>query len=151
MLASSGGGDLGGLFGPSWDGAEPFVCAMNERVTIEGVDANLPGAVAITATQNCEVTIVDSNITARIGIQANGNGLIRLQNTTIRASEVGVSLSINKDLILEGGSITSDGIGVVATLNSEIRAMSGTIEGSPAVRTSLNATLYNTGAQVIDR
>ncbi len=136
---------------PAWDGTTPFRCGGNDQVTIEGVTANLPNDVAITASVNCSVTIIDSTINARAGIAASGNAAIELRRTTINATETGADLALNNQLTLDGSQIVAGGVGVDAKMNSRIQLNSGTIEGSPAVTTQMNATLTNVAGEIVDR
>lgn len=135
----------------AWNGATPFRCSGGDEVVLTGVTANLPNDVAITVSGNCELTLVDSSITARVGLEGDSNGVIRLRNSVLRGSEAGARLSMNQDLELEGGEISSAGVGIEASGNSEVTLLRGRVEGHPAVRTSLNAELANRGAEIVER
>lgn len=149
-VLSSGSGS-GGFLGPSWDGDGPFRCGGNDEVVIEGVTTELPDDTAITAALNCDVTIRDSHITAREGIDASGNGVVRLENTTILATGVGIRAGLNKRIELVDSVVVADGVGVEASMNAEIMLQGGRIQGSPvAVTTNMNAELDNRGGELID-
>jgi len=137
---------------PAWDGSAPFSCGMNDSVRIDGVTANLPGQVAIRVSQNCQLEISNSQITAAVGIQAEGNREVRLRATTIVASEVGVRVSQNKSLVIAGGSVMAAGPAVEASGNASVTLRPGaTLEGSPAVETSGNARFNNAGGEVVEK
>lgn len=145
--ASSGGP----IFGPAWDGEAPFRCGGNDEIRIEGVTANLPGQTAVTADLNCEVTIVDSEITAATGIDASGNGTIRLENTTIHASGTGIRAALNKNIVLQQSVVIADGVGVEAGINSDVTITGGRVQGSPrAIQMGHNGDLNNQGGELID-
>lgn len=138
--------------GPSWDGSAPFSCSMNEDVRIEGVIANLPGQTAITAGLNCDVTLVNAVITAGRGIDASGNGIIRLENSTIRSTGVGIAASQNKRVVLVNSQVVAGSVGVEARQNADVTIEGGRVEGSPrAVVTGRNGELVNRGATLVDR
>lgn len=139
-----------GLLGPVWDGTAPFACGGNDSVTIEGVTANLPNDTAIRVSSNCELTIIGSSITARVGIEADGNRSVRLQNTVIQATETGIFIGGNKQLVLDQSDVVAGGIGVHASGNAQTQLRGGKIEGSPAMSTSGNARLENLGGNVVD-
>lgn len=137
---------------PSWDGSAPFSCGGNDEVRIEGVHASLPGQTAIRATLNCDVTIVGSEITAARGIEASGNGTVRLENTTVRASETGIVASMNKRVVLVNSQIIAGAVGVDASGNANVTIEGGHVEGSPvAVRTGQNGEVINHGGDLVDR
>ena len=79
----------------TWDGSAPFRCAGGDRVVLARVTANLPNDVAITVRGNCELTLLDSSVTACIGVEGDFNGVIHLWNSVLRASEAGARLSMN--------------------------------------------------------
>ncbi len=135
----------------SWNGSAPFSCGANSDVRIEGVTANLPGQTAITASLNCSVTLVDSHITAARGIDASGNGVTRLENSTLDTTGPGIVVSMNKNLVLVNSRVTAGGVGVEASMNSEITIDGGSVQGSPvAVRPGRHG-MSNNGGQLIDQ
>lgn len=145
-------GGLPSVLGPSWDGSAPFSCSGNEDVRIEGVHASLPNQTAIRASVNCDLTIVDSDITAARGIDASGNGTIRLENTTLRTSETGIEASMNKRVVLVNSQVIAGGVGVDARQNADVTVEGGRVEGSPvAIRTDRNGELVNHGGELVDR
>jgi hypothetical protein len=148
----TGSGGIPAVLGPSWDGTAPFECSGNEEVRIEGVHATLPGQTAVRARLNCDVTIIDSDITAMRGIDASGNGTTRLENTTLRTSSTGIELSMNKRLILVNSQIIAGGVGIDARQNADVTLEGGRVEGSPvAVQIDRNGELVNHGAALVDR
>ena len=122
LLATGGLSSLP-FFG--WDGTEPFSCGGNESVTIEGVTANLPGETAITADANCELTIIDSRITARNGVRASGNRNVTIRGSTIIADGVAIEVTQNKQLEMEDTEVRSP-------------AAPGTGMGEPVIRADGN-------------
>lgn len=136
---------------PSWDGTVPFSCGGNDQVTIDGVTANLPNDVAITVTANCALTITNSTINARVGVDADGNRAVRLHSSVVSATATGIFLNGNKQLVLDQSDVIAGGVGVQASGNAQIQLNGGKIEGSPSVATSGNARLQNQGGNLIDR
>ena len=84
------------------------------------------------------------------GVDATGNGIIRLENTTIDATETGIAVTMNKDVELIDSRVTAGGIGIEARMNSEITVQGGRVEGSPAVSPGRHG-IDNRGAELVDR
>jgi len=101
----------------AWDGVSTLVCTGNQQVTLIGQTANLPGMRAITASGNCQLTIVNCTITAQDVITASGNSRVTIT----------------------GGAITGSGTSIVASGNATVTVAGTAVEGR--VRRSGGATL----------
>lgn len=148
---SSSGFSVPAISAPVWDGTTPFVCSGNDDLRVEGVTANLPGQVAVSVRQNCRLELVDCRITARVGVEAEGNRSVRLTRCTIQASETGALVSQNKALELSDTTVIAAEAAVEATGNGRIILHGGQLEGSPAVRTEQAARFDQRGGQVVDK
>lgn len=73
----------------AWDGKSPLSCSGSDEVTVKGVTAKLT-APAITASGSCKLTLVDVNLTAPTGIEANGNAVVTVQGGSITATNFAV-------------------------------------------------------------
>ncbi len=136
--------------GLGWDGSQPFRCGGNDSVRISGVHANLPRATAITIEANCEVEIIDSEITAWEGIRADGNRRVLIRNSTIRASGVGIRAGGNKEIELDNSTVIAEGYGVEADGIARVTVSGGRLEGSPeAIVTSGLASWENRGGEIV--
>lgn len=121
----------------SWDGTGPFRCGGNDSVRISGVTANLPRDTAITVEANCELEIVDSNITAWQGIEAGGNRRVVIRNSTIRATGTGIRADGNKHIeLINSTVIASGGPGVEASGIAHVLVEGGRVEGTPLAITT---------------
>ena len=96
-----------------WSGNAPFRCGGNASMEVRGAQASLPGQVAIIAEQNCELTLVDVEVSAETAVLARGNARV----------------NVHGDSTLQG-----DRFAVEAQGNSEVNAYGATIVGGVDVR-----------------
>lgn len=90
-----------------WDGKSPFTCGGNDNVKLEKVTAKLASGTAVTASGNCQVTVVSCDITAPVGFEAEGNAKITVT----------------------GGSVTSTENSAIASANAKVDFLGTTVKG----------------------
>ncbi len=69
----------------AWDGKSTFECKANDAVTLSGITANVSGT-AIKASGNCQLTLVNVNLTAPVAIDAGGAAKITMTGGSITAT-----------------------------------------------------------------
>lgn len=65
-----------------WDGKSTLTCGGNDAISVTGVNATA----GIKAGANCQVTLVNVNITAPVAIDASGNAKVTMTGGSINAS-----------------------------------------------------------------
>jgi hypothetical protein len=90
----------------SWDGKTPYACGGNENVKIESVTANISSGSAITAGGNCQLLLVNCNITAPTGISALGNAKVTVKGGSIKASDEAINALGNVEVNVDGAKVT---------------------------------------------
>jgi hypothetical protein len=88
-----------------WDGKSTFTCGGNDNVTLKKVTAKVEGT-AIKASANCQLTLVDVNITAPVGIEAGGNAKVTMASGSIKATTNSVVASANAQVNVTGATVT---------------------------------------------
>jgi hypothetical protein len=100
-----------------WDGKSTYTCMGPAPVTLQGASANLSSGTAISATGNCQLTLVNPSITAPVAIDANGNAKITITGGSITGSTNSIVVSGNAQLIASGttvkGATKSGGLGKI--------------------------------------
>ena len=114
---------------------------------------NLEGRTALTAEGNCDLRIVDSEITAHVGIEAGGNRSVTIENSVIRSVGPAVIAGGNRRIeIVNSQLISSEGVGIEAGGNVRVVVSGGRVEGTPvAVQTRANARLDHRTGDVVNR
>lgn len=85
-----------------WDGKSTFECGGTDAVTLSGVKATA----GITALGNCQLTLVDCDITAPTGIDANGNAQITMTGGSINGSSFAVKANGLAKVTMTGTKVT---------------------------------------------
>lgn len=82
-----------GTSGPvDWDGRSTFVCSGNDVVTLSGVKADVKGT-GVRASANCQLTLVNVDLTAPVGIEASGNAKVTVTGGSVTSSSNAVVAS----------------------------------------------------------
>ena len=82
-----------GTAGPvDWDGKSTFVCSGNDAFTLSGVKADVKGT-GIRASANCQLTLVNVDLTAPVGIEASGNAKVTVTGGSVTSSSNAVVAS----------------------------------------------------------
>ncbi|MCB9762138.1 MAG: hypothetical protein H6739_20120 [Alphaproteobacteria bacterium] len=90
----------------TWDGAEPLVCAGNERMEIKGVTARLPYGPVIEANGNCQLTLVECVIEGPTAIYAAGNARVRLERGSVTGADFAFDLGGNAQVEVRGAAVS---------------------------------------------
>jgi hypothetical protein len=94
--------------GPSdWDGSSPFECKAADKKTIRGVTAQFDGP-AVVARNSCQLTIIDSDITGTIAIQADNAAKITVQGGKLTGSDAAVVATGASKVSLTGTQVNGD-------------------------------------------
>ncbi len=88
-----------------WDGSVPLVCGGSQQVTAMGVHAAFPAGTAVTASGNCQVTLVQSTLSAPMAIVASGNAQVIIQGGSVQGTVFAVSASGNSQVVSQGAQI----------------------------------------------
>ncbi len=89
----------------SWDGSEPFSCKGNEKPKLEGVKAKLDKGVAVTASGNCKLELIDVEIDAPTGIVAEGNAIITVKGGNVTGKDFAAKTSANGQITFSGTKV----------------------------------------------
>lgn len=96
-----------------WDGTSTFNCGGTDAVTLTGVKASA----GIEAGGNCQLTLVNCDITAPTGIDAIGNAQVTITGGSINGSTAAVKTSGNAQVTMVGTKVAGK---KAATGNSKI-------------------------------
>ncbi len=99
---ASGGGATKAASAGEWDGKSTFECKGNDAVTLTGVNASA----GVKASANCQLNLVNCNITAPVGIDASGNAKITMTGGSLNGSTNSVSAQNNAKVTLVGTKVT---------------------------------------------
>jgi hypothetical protein len=89
----------------SWDGKKTLTCAGNDEVKVEGISAKLD-AFAVVASGNCKLTLVNVDLTAATGIEAEGNAVVTVQGGSITATAAAVRAVGNAQVHFTGTKVS---------------------------------------------
>ena len=89
----------------SWDGKTPLTCTGNDVIKIEGVTAKLDGT-AVTANGNCQLTLVNCDLTGSDGISAGGNAVVTVTGGSLAATGFAVKSLGSAAVKLSGTKVT---------------------------------------------
>lgn len=132
--------DLGAgvISGMRWDGREPFRCE-NGSVTLEKVEAKLPGRTAVTVAGNCELRMVECTLESWQGIAVEGNGKLTVERSFIVAKGVAIDVSGNGHLELVETAVETPGTALHGSANAVLVLASGRVSGERAIELESNA------------
>jgi hypothetical protein len=85
-----------------WDGKSEFTCGGTDAVTLNGVKASA----GITAMGNCQLTLVDCDITAATPIDATGNAQVTMTGGSLNGSSFAVKANGLAKVTLTGTKVT---------------------------------------------
>ena len=85
-----------------WDGKSTFTCGGTDAVTLTGVKASA----GITAMGNCQLTLVDCDITAPTAIDANGNAQVTMTGGSLNGSSFAVKANGLAKITMTGTKVT---------------------------------------------
>jgi hypothetical protein len=89
-----------------WDGKSPFTCGGNKKLKIKGVTAKLDKDTAITAQGNCQLTLEDCDITAKVGIEAGANAVVTVKGGKVTGTEAAAKALANSKIKFDGTKVT---------------------------------------------
>ncbi len=102
----------GGAYLPSggaavaWAGQGPFSCGGVDNVTIDGVTASLPGATAIEAGGNCQLTLNNVSLTAGVAVSSGGNATVTINGGSLNGSVNSIAAGGNSRVNVVGATVT---------------------------------------------
>ena len=135
-----------------WDGTEPFACDGNDSVTIEGRTVSFANRTAFTVSGNCELRIVDCDVTAHEGLRADGNRNVTIERSRFRTTGIGINARGNRRVELIDSQVIADGLAVQASANAHVTVSGGQIAGAPtAFSAEDNGLVEPRGATVVHR
>ena len=115
--SSASGGTGAAPKAASWDGKAAYKCDGNENVVLDGVTANLTTGAAITVDGNCHVTLKKCHITAPIGIESDGNGVVTIEGGDVKGTDTAIKAAGISKITVTGakitGKVTKDGLAKV--------------------------------------
>lgn len=138
---------------PPWSGDEPFECSLNEIVEIREKTVVFDQRTAFTVTQNCQVHIIDCDVTAYAGIAADGNRKVRIENSVFRTVGPAIEAGGNRRIeVVNSRLVSSETVAIIANENAHVTVTGGTIEGAPtATQSEGNGRVEHRGGEVVDR
>jgi hypothetical protein len=89
-----------------WDGASPFSCGGAEVVKIEKVKASLASGTAISAAGNCQLTLVDVDVSAPLPIDATGNAKVTVTGGSLKGAPEAIVAGANATVAVTGATVT---------------------------------------------
>lgn len=90
----------------AWDGKSTFECGGSEVVKLEAITASLPTGTAIKASVNCQLTLVNMNITAPVAIEAVGNAKVTVTGGSLQGSTNSIVAAANAQVTVTGTKVT---------------------------------------------
>ncbi len=109
-----------------WDGSAPLMCGGSQSITVENLTINLPGSSAIQAGGNCQVTLINTTLTAGTAIDAGGDAVITIRGGSVTGTENALSLGGNARVNIEQGAVVN---GPISSGGSAV--VTGLPEGDP--------------------
>jgi len=89
----------------TWDGTSPFTCGGLDVVKLEKVKANVATGTAITAGGNCQLTLVNVDVTAPLPIDASGNAKITMTGGSLKGTPEAIVASANATVTVAGATV----------------------------------------------
>jgi hypothetical protein len=89
----------------SWDGKGPLTCGVGESLRVSKVTSALSSGSAIKASGNCVLEIVDSNISAPVGVEASANAKVSIRGGAIEGASSAVVASGNATVDIDGARV----------------------------------------------
>ena len=133
---------------PLWDGTTTLTCNANGKVNIEGITANVTQGPIVKAADNCEIRIVDSNLTGTSGIVAGNNARITIEGSTIVAKKTGLEAGINTHLTMVRSKVTGKSTGMRVGTNTSAKIDDSTIAGGVAIAGGINFRLQGNACHI---
>ena len=90
----------------AWDGKSTFECGGSDVVKLEGITASLAAGTAIKASVNCQLTLVNMNITAPVAIEAVGNARVTVTGGSLQGSTNSIVAAANAQVTVTGTKVT---------------------------------------------
>lgn len=81
-----------------WDGSEPLVCDGNDEITVNGVTAKFTQGAAVVVRGNCRVQLRNCTIQSPVAIDASGNGGVTVLNGSV-TGEIDASGNGHVDMV----------------------------------------------------
>ena len=136
-----------------WDGESPFECGANDTVELKGHTVVFDGRTAFTAGGNCDLRIVECDVTAYTGVEAGGNRGVTIEDSVFRTVGPAIVANGNRRVeIVNSRLISSEGVGIEAGGNVRVIISGGHVEGTPvAVQTRANGRLEHRTGEVVNR
>jgi hypothetical protein len=108
-----------------WEAETTFLCTQMEVKRLEGVTRvnDTADLIAVEATGNCQLELVDVDLTSDFGVKANGNSVVTIRGGRIHGNRQTLQVLGNGRIVVEGATI--EGPSPIG------RAGKGKIEGYP--------------------
>jgi eukaryotic-like serine/threonine-protein kinase len=104
-------------------------CETNQNLRYKNATVDVPGGVAFTLEDNCDIELINTEIRARVGIASKDQGIdVSMQDGSITASETGISL-LGGDILLKSVKITAPS-GIRTSDPMTLNMTNSTIEAS---------------------
>lgn len=102
---ADGSGATGKKTEQTWDGKSTLECSGIDKMKITGTTASLT-TTAIKASGNCQLELVNVNITAPVGIEATASAKVTMTGGSIKAKDNSVVASNASSVTFVGTSVT---------------------------------------------
>jgi hypothetical protein len=89
----------------TWDGKSGYTCGGIDNVTIEKVTAKLATGTAITAMGNCQLTLVNVDITAPVVVEASANAVVTFKGGSVNGSTNSAVATANGKVDFQGTTV----------------------------------------------
>jgi len=90
----------------TWDGTSTFVCAGNTHAVLTGQTVTLAATPAIQASANCQLTLLNMNITAPVVIEAQANAHVTVTGGSLNGAQNSIVAGGNSRVTAVGATVT---------------------------------------------
>src|SRR5512140_1194228 len=102
---ASASGSIAAPQSVKWDGTAPFSCGGVDVVKLEKVKATVAAGTAITAGGNCQLTLVNVDVTAPLPIDASGNAKVTVTGGSLKGAPEAIVASANSSVTVSGTTV----------------------------------------------
>jgi hypothetical protein len=107
MDASNTPGAAGSPGAPAvWNGVTTFECGGNDNYTLSSQTATLTVSPAIRANGNCQLLLMNMNITAPVVIEARANAQVNVVGGSLNGAQNSVVAAANAQVSVVGATVT---------------------------------------------
>ncbi len=135
-----------------WDGETPFVCGMNQRVELRGVEAEFDEGPAIEMEVGCGLRLIDTHIVAPVIVASRIAHALTIEGGELRATDAVLDVQLVDSVELHDVEIVGEPeIGLKVGMRTQVRLEDTTVRGRIGLQVGMHSVVDVVRGRVVGK